>query len=141
MRARLAEPIVIVTDDLFAWFARFALPVAPHVKLKENKTVDGRGFWYEETMAPDTLLIATLHANSSRAPKSRLGPGQIMSSALSLFTPGSVNPDGSNPGGWRYLQVGGSETTGAGWMRVRFVGPATPALRTGAAEDEPEGRA
>lgn len=93
-RARLPRQMALVSDDEFGWFARFALPVHAHNALDENKT--STSLWYEETLAPDTLLyvVAMFRAEHTRAHLDGLFREQP------------------------FLQLGGNETTGQGWCRV-----------------------
>lgn len=93
-RARLAERLVVVSDDDFAWFARYGLAVQARNQLTANKT--SNNLWYEETLPPDTLMYAVL--------AERNGKGVLQ----------EVQKIGA------YLQVGGNETVGQGWMALAW---------------------
>ncbi len=101
-KSRLAEQMALVSNEEFGWFARFALPVHAHNVLDDSKT--SINLWYEETLAPDTLLyVVTLYRDPAT--------GQHLDG---LF--------GTRP----YLQVGGNETTGQGWFRIATVDGGRP---------------
>ncbi len=100
-KKRLPEQLAVVTNDDFAWFARYALPVHAHNVLDENKT--SKNLWYEETVPPDTLFYTlALFRN-----------GSARQHIENLFFGGNGGP---------YLQLGGNETVGQGWFRVTGMG-------------------
>ena len=99
-KTRLPEQLAVVTNDDFAWFARYALPVHAHNVLDENKT--SKNLWYEETLAPDTLFYSVALFRNGSAEQHIEG----------LFFTGNGRP---------YLQLGGNETVGQGWFRVTRV--------------------
>lgn len=99
---RLASQLAVVRDDDFAFFARFGLPVHARNVLDENKV--SKNLWYEETIAPDTLLYTLVLERKE---------GVLGHLDALLFTGGSARP---------YLQLGGNETIGQGWFRVAQVG-------------------
>jgi CRISPR-associated protein Cmr4 len=95
-RARLRKQVVVLGDDDFAWFCRSALPIQARNVLDE-KTKTTKNLWYEESLPPDTVMYAVVMARDEAA----LGALDV------LF-----------PGGSPYLQLGGNETVGSGWMAV-----------------------
>jgi len=101
-RGRLADQIAVVPDGEFVWFARHALPVHAHNVL-DDRTKASTNLWYEESLPPDTLLyvVALFRTEDTARHLDR------------LF---------ERP----WLQLGGNETTGQGWLRVAMVegGPA-----------------
>lgn len=100
--ARLPAQLVVLSDDDFAWFARFGLAVQARNVLHEE-TKESMNLWYEETLSPDSLFYAYL---ADRAGAN----GSGLDAALgSLFA--------ERP----YLQVGGNETVGHGWFAVQRV--------------------
>ncbi len=107
----LTEQLVIVNNDIFSHLARFATPVNAHIKIKnETKIVKPGALWYEETLPADTLLYTTIVAFHSRKEKSEKEDDEILEHLLSLF------PD-KRP----YLQIGGNETIGMGWCKVKSL--------------------
>ena len=99
--ARLAERLVIVRDDDFAWFARYALPVHARNVL-DDRTKVSTNLWYEESLAPDTLLYTLVVCRDEEAAQH----------LRDLFF---------GAGGRPYLQLGGNETVGQGWFRLAEV--------------------
>lgn len=92
---RLRQQLVVVSDDSFAWFARYGLSVnARNVLDEQNKT--SRNLWYEETVPPDSLFYWLLAERSDGA----------LERIKVLF---SEHP---------YIRVGGNETIGHGWFAV-----------------------
>ncbi len=94
---RLARQLTVVDDNTFAYFCRFALPVQARNVL-DDETKTSKNLWYEESLAPDTLMYAIILARGDKA----------HNFVRRLFLD-------SNP----YLQVGGNETVGHGWMAVK----------------------
>lgn len=93
--ARLSKQLAIVSDDSFAWFARYGLSVnARNVLHIERKTSEN--LWYEETLPPDSLFY-WLFAERSAG---------VLEKVKDLF--------GNRP----YIQVGGNETIGHGWFAL-----------------------
>jgi CRISPR-associated protein Cmr4 len=95
-RDRLASQTVILGDDEFAWFCRYAVPIQARNVL-EDGTKRSRNLWYEESLPPDTVLYALAMARDEGTRAALAG----------LF------PD-DDP----YLHVGGNETVGHGWLAV-----------------------
>src|SRR5690606_37571081 len=93
----LAEQLIVLNDDDFAWFARYGLAVqARNVLDSEKKT--SKNLWYEETIPADALFY-TLFAE-------RQSDGKALDTVTGLFK--------EQP----YLQAGGNETVGMGWFAV-----------------------
>jgi len=110
-QARLGERLVVVNDDWFCSLADNATPIAAHIRINnQRKTVDAGALWYEETLPPETGLYVALAANDGRGDKKEL-PAQAVLAAITekLF--------GRKP----YLQIGGNETLGMGWCRVKVT--------------------
>lgn len=98
-RTRLAERMLILHDDDFNWFARYALSVQARNVLNENKT--SKNLWYEESLPPDTLMVSLLGERINDSGLDDL---------KKLLT--------DHP----YLQTGGNETVGQGWFNIKIVG-------------------
>jgi len=98
-QARLADQLIVLSDNDFAWFARYGLAVQARNVL-EDETKKSQNLWYEETLPPDTLMYALLsERNGSNA------LGQVKA----LFDERL------------YLQTGGNETVGQGWFAVQWL--------------------
>lgn len=95
-RERLASQIAIVGNDELAWFCRYGVPLQARNVL-EDGTKRSKNLWYEESLPPDTLLYALTTARDDEA---RLA-------VAALF-----------PAADPYLQIGGNETVGHGWVAV-----------------------
>jgi CRISPR-associated protein Cmr4 len=95
---RLAGHLVVLQNDDFNWFARYALSVQARNVLDENKK--SKNLWYEESLPPDTLMYSLLGERTSDS-----GIGDLKD----LLT--------AHP----YLQTGGNETVGHGWFHVKVM--------------------
>jgi CRISPR-associated protein Cmr4 len=100
-----------VSDDNFAYIAKFATPVAAHIAIDNERKIPKQGaLWYEETLPPDTVLYVCLHAQSSRKKDGGAGASQILEFVKEeLF--------GEHP----YFRLGGNETVGMGWCKAKFI--------------------
>lgn len=106
----LKAQLVVVNNDDFAYLCQFATPVTAHIAIdsKQKRVKDG-ALWYEETLPPETVLYVGLTAFSSRRKGSETPADVILSYICDdLF--------GERP----YLQIGGNETVGMGWCKVRW---------------------
>lgn len=92
-RARLSQQLTIISNDEFAHFAEYGLPVRARNKLDENKT--SKALWYEESLPTDTVLYFLFISRSDENP------------ALTLLQEWLATQP--------YLQVGGNESVGQGW--------------------------
>jgi CRISPR-associated protein Cmr4 len=96
-RGRLEKQLVVLSDEDFAWFARYGLSVqARNVLDTEKKT--SKNLWYEETLPPDTVMYALIAERHE---------GKALKDFRPLFA--------DRP----YLQAGGNETIGQGVFLVR----------------------
>ncbi len=92
---RLRNSLVVVSDDDFAWFARYGLQIQARNSL-EVGTKKSTSLWYEETLPPDTVMYALLLGRDN---------GSLML-VQQLFEQDC------------YLQAGGNATVGQGWFAV-----------------------
>ncbi len=97
---RLAEQLAILSDKDFGWFCENGLPVQARNKLDDDKISED--LWYEETLPPDTLLYAILGARHVERTQ---------------HYDGFLAELDKRP----YLQIGGNETVGQGWLRTVCV--------------------
>ena len=105
----LSDQLVIVSNDQFSYLAKYATPVTPHIAIDNEKKVVKKGaLWYEETLAPETILYFALSAHKSR------GDDMPADAILSCITEGLFS---DSP----YLQLGGNETVGMGWCKVTVL--------------------
>jgi CRISPR-associated protein Cmr4 len=103
-RKRLAEQLVIVNNDELAWFCRYAVPLQVRNVLADDGSKQSKNLWYEESLPPDTLLYTIAMARDEAA-------GDALAEMI---------PD-SDP----YLQLGGNETVGHGWVAATLLAPAS----------------
>ncbi len=95
----LNDQLIVMHNDDFAWFAKNATVVTPHIAIdSETKTVKGGALWYEETLPPDVLLYTML-----------MGKDEHVGRVLGMFK--------DKP----FIQMGGNETVGMGWCKVTQV--------------------
>ena len=94
LKKRCHEQLLILNDEEFAYFARYALAVQAHNVL-EADTKTSKNLWYAETLPPDSLLYTTVLVRRAQA-------AALTNTAQWLRERG-------------YVQLGGGETTGLGW--------------------------
>lgn len=97
-RGRLPSQLAIVADGEFGWFARYALEIRTRNRLKEESKMS-ENLWQEESLPTDTLLYVLLTPRSDSKPVD-----------FGAFWNGDP-----------YMQVGGNETVGQGWVAVSVV--------------------
>jgi len=97
----LKSQLLVMHNDDFAWFAKNATAVTPHIQIKdkEKKIVKNGALWYEESLPSDALLYTML-----------MGEDKHVDSVLSMF-----------PEDKPFIQIGGNETVGMGWCKVEVV--------------------
>jgi CRISPR-associated protein Cmr4 len=106
-RDRFAQALVLLNDDDFTYFARYATEIMARIKLNyETKTVEGGALFYQEFLPAETLLYAVVLVNPARG---RFA-GAPAADLLKRFA------------GWvpEVLQVGGEESVGKGFCGVRL---------------------
>jgi len=105
-KTRIRDQLAIMSDEEFAWYAANALPVNARNKLDNNKMSEN--LWYEETIPPDALFYSVI-----------LPRNEGVRGDCNVFLDTLVN--------YKYLQIGGNETVGQGWVIVNRHGGATDA--------------
>ncbi len=107
--AALQKQLVVVHDNLFRHLARYATPVNAHICLdNDTKTVKSGALWYEESLPPDTVLYVCLVGQKTRVKNGTKSAADILKHVTQdLF---------NRP----YLQLGGNETVGMGWCKVKI---------------------
>lgn len=93
--ARVTSQMAVLSDDDFAWFARYGLVVQARNALDDDTKLSN-ALWYEESLPPDTVMYC-------------VAAGRV-DGALSAF----AEAIGTIP----YLQTGGNETIGQGWFAL-----------------------
>jgi len=96
----LEGQLVVMNDADFAWFAKNATAVTPHIAINSaTKIVKTGALWYEETLPSDSLLYTML-----------MGSDKYVQSVMDLFSEDKP-----------FIQIGGNETVGMGWCHVTTV--------------------
>ncbi len=107
----MKEQLAIISDADFAYLSSYTLPVNPHISIdSKTKTTITGALWYEETLPPDTVLYVGLAVDSERTEQGGVGARELMEAFGCLF---------SQPGN-QWIQIGGNETVGMGWCRVKL---------------------
>lgn len=110
-RQRFVKQLVVVSDDVFTHFCKYATEVVARIGLDYNtKTVKPGALFYQELLPAESLMYSVLLVNDSRGSNSQPG-AQLLSDLQSLLQQTSV------------LQVGGDETTGKGYCSIHFSQP------------------
>ncbi len=107
-RARAAKHLVILPDNDFADFVRFATEVVARIALNDTtKTTSGDGgnLWYEEQLPSETVMYSLLLASS---PRRRIDGLQSAADVLAELDQLALER----------LQIGGDETVGRGIVAV-----------------------
>ena len=109
---KLRTDLVLLSDTDFGYFAKHAMLIESHVRIKpETGTADPGGLFYTENLPPESLLIAPLLASQTRT-----GKADNHLSADEVFTRLKPLLDG------KLLQIGGDATTGRGLVVAKVEG-------------------
>jgi len=120
-REKLANDLVLLSDDELHYFVVNSTVVEPHVRIDDiSGTADGGALFYTENLPPESLLFTVMMASQERykrgdSPENRLDATQIINTLV----------DGGD--NWqalrgRMLQFGGDATTGRGQIVCSIVG-------------------
>ncbi len=110
-RDKLKNDLVVLDDTNFAYFAKNAMLVEPHVRIDpETGTARDGGLFYTENLPPESILIAPLMASQTRGGKQGddLDAAAVMTQMKTLLHT-------------RLLQIGGDATTGRGLVVAHLV--------------------
>ena len=97
VKQRLTERLAVISDDDFAYFAKNGLTIQARNVLDDGKR--SQNLWYEESLPPDTLFYSLILGQEA----------EDLAEIQRMFE--------QSP----YLQVGGNETIGQGWMNVAWL--------------------
>jgi len=107
-RSTLKESLCILPEDAFRDFTLFATEVQTHIKIEpDKKTVKDGALWTSESLPVDTVMYVPLIANQSRE-----GKKQPAADVLRKVTTQSDT---------LRINFGGDETTGQGYVAVKFM--------------------
>lgn len=108
-KIKVGERLVIVPDDVFSAFVRMNTEIVARVAIDPTTgTVRKGGLWYEEFLPSDTVLYSVIAVRKPRG--GSLNSAKGVSEKLTEFF-------NNNP----YLQVGGDETVGKGFVTVKLT--------------------
>ena len=111
---QLSQKLVILSDELFAYFAENACETAQHIRIDdETGTVAKGALFNQENVPSETLFYSVMHA---QAGKGDAGKGKTATNALAALEAQLASEAVKN-----LLQLGADETTGLGWCSVAFV--------------------
>ena len=111
----VADHLAIVHDDVFTWFARHATQVEARIALNPaTKTVDSEhgALFYQETVPPETLLVALIGAEDARHAKAKDSKHHTAAAALAQLQSLCSTP----------RQFGGDATIGKGLCALALIG-------------------
>lgn len=107
-RDRLSKALVVLSDDDFTHFARYATEIMARIKLNyETKTVDGGALFYQEFLPTETLMYSVVLTNPARGRHGTHSASDLLT-RFAGFVP-------------NLLQVGGDESIGKGYCGVKFT--------------------
>ena len=111
-RDKLKADLVVLSDTDFAYFARNAMLVEPHVRIDaDTGTASDGGLFYTENLPPESLLVAPLLASQTRTGKGKdsESPAEVVMAQIKAVLNGKL------------LQIGGDATTGRGLVVAHIV--------------------
>ena len=113
-----AKPLVddhlaLVSDDLFAWFARHATQVEARIALDPaTKTVQKGALFYQETVPPEAIFVSLISAEDARLAKAKQSAHHQAGAALMQLGTLCAQP----------RQFGGDATIGKGLCALSLTG-------------------
>jgi len=110
----IAKQLTIVSDNQFSHLSQMATAITPHIAIEnETKTVKSGALWYEETLPSETIMYTFMSTENTRNKDGEYSAEKIQQDLKDIF---KTHP---------YLQVGGNETVGMGWMHLNFINSQT----------------
>ncbi len=120
---RLGSHLVVLHDDDFTHFARYATEVTARIALDyDTKTVSDKALFYQEYLPAETVFYAVVIANETRVPTANTQENEGESAA-----PKARRMSATEVLGYlkeqipRVLQIGADETVGKGFCAVRLL--------------------
>lgn len=110
-RDKIKSDLVVLSNTDFAYFAKHAMVVEPHVRIDaDTGTASDGGLFYTENLPPESIMIAPLMASQTRT-----GNKDNQLDALEVLDQIKQRING------KLLQVGGDATTGRGLLVATVV--------------------
>ncbi len=100
------QHFAIVDDNVLAFLCETGLPVAAHNKIGENGVVVPGALWYEEFVPPEAIFIGSIYAEQGKGEINKQFTAENM---LDFVCNKPID-----------CQVGGSATTGRGFVSINF---------------------
>nr|BBH92686.1 type III-B CRISPR module RAMP protein Cmr4 [Thermogemmatispora argillosa] len=115
---KLRSALVVLPDDDFRDFVLYSTELITRIALDQGtKTVREGALWTEEHLPADTLLYAPIYATNERRPNNQPHAGNnAPRSGVELLREAQNRSLQAGP----YLQLGGDETVGRGFVKVRW---------------------
>lgn len=108
----LNKRLAVVSDDLFKAVVTMNTEVIARTRINTKKgTVETGGLWYEEFLPSDTVLYSTIAVGKPKKDYEGLKSAEDILKELNTFF--STN---------NFLQIGGDETVGKGYVKVKACG-------------------
>ncbi|AMM53302.1 type III-B CRISPR module RAMP protein Cmr4 [Pyrococcus kukulkanii] len=105
----LGKRLVVVSDNVFTAFVKFSTEILARIAIDQSRgTVKEGGLWYEEFLPADTLLYSIIAISKPKG--GSLNDAEVVKSELQGFLESKT-----------YLQVGGDETVGKGFMKIKVL--------------------
>ncbi|MBC7288073.1 MAG: type III-B CRISPR module RAMP protein Cmr4, partial [Armatimonadetes bacterium] len=111
VREKFKKHLVLISDDDFSYLVRYATEVTARIVLDDEKKTS-ENLWYEESLPRDCLFYAWLRCERPRDPKKNSGIGSPADVAQKLEELVRARS---------FIQIGGNETVGQGWCKLRLV--------------------
>lgn len=107
---QILNQLTLISDDQFSHLCQAAIPLHPHIAIDyETKSVRDGALWYEEALPPESLFYSLLLLTDARD-NSGHSAQELRNQAEQALL-----------GDFPYLQVGGNESTGMGWVQLSKV--------------------
>ncbi|MCK6683907.1 MAG: type III-B CRISPR module RAMP protein Cmr4 [Thermoanaerobaculia bacterium] len=113
-----ANRVVLVADEVFLYFVRFATIVTQHNRLTSAKTVDGGGLFSVESVPPETVFYGFVGATKERTKSNGLSQENAARELKDLVLPGRESKHSDES----HVILGGDESTGLGVTRLTWRG-------------------
>lgn len=110
LTSKLKEHLVIVSDNVFKDFVNYAVEVRTRIRIDQAKgTVKDRALFSEELIPSESVFYSLVFVGEPFGKNGKLNSADdVFNEVKSLFEGNGL------------IQLGGDETTGKGYMRVKF---------------------
>lgn len=103
---QLKDKLVILSDEMFAYFAENACETAQHIRIDdETGTVAKGALFNQENVPSETLFYAVINAQPGKGSSKGKLPAEALAALKQQLATG-------------LLQIGADETTGLGWCSI-----------------------